>query len=180
MKNAIIGILVLLILVGGFFTFVSSPWNTFCPGIQTNDLSTMDKRLSKKMMRIMDTLDKEGFKYTISSVYRSPEKQKCYYDISQVVKKISGQNGLTQVTKSCHNNIVGGKPSSLAIDLHKLNGSMDEKVAFYTRLRDLARKEGLKSGADFNKDNPVWAKYDLGWDPGHVQVKNCKKKLTLK
>ena len=107
MKNAIIGILALLILVGGYFTFISSPWNTFCPGIQTNDLSTMDKRLSKKMMRIMDTLDKEGFKYTISSVYRSPGKQQCYYDISQVVKKISGQNGLTQVTKSCHNNIVG-------------------------------------------------------------------------
>jgi hypothetical protein len=78
----------------------------------------------------METLDKEGFKYTISSVYRSPEKQQCYYDISQVVKKLTGQNGLTQVTKSCHNNIVDGKPSSLAIALHKLNGSMDEKVAF--------------------------------------------------
>ena len=179
MKKIFIGIVALCVLIIGMWMVAPSPWNTMCPGIQTNDLLTMDKRLSKKMSRIIETLDEEGFTYSISSVYRSPEKQQCYHEISKVIKKYTGQNGLTQTSRSCHNNTRNGTPSSLAIDLHKLNGSMNDKVAFYTRLRELARQEGLTSGGDFKHSNPVWAKYDLGWDPGHIQVRNCKNTLSL-
>jgi TRAP-type C4-dicarboxylate transport system permease large subunit len=48
MKKAIVAILAVLWIIGGYFTFVSSPWEAMCPGIQTNDLSTMDKHLSKR------------------------------------------------------------------------------------------------------------------------------------
>ena len=174
MKKLLLVVGILCLLLGVILT-APSPWNALCPGIQTSDLKTMDKRLSRKMTKIMNTLDKEGFKYSISSVYRSPEKQQCYFTISQQVKKYTGRNGLTSVTKSCHNHTIKGVPSSLAIDLHKLNGSMKEKVDFYTRLRELARANGLRSGGDFKHSNPTWAKYDLGWDPGHVEIKGCTK-----
>ena len=174
MKRLLIITTLTIAAMGGIVLMAPSPWNTLCPGIQTSDLSTMDQRLARKMNRIFETLDSEGFQYTISSVYRSPEKQQCYYDISQVIKKHTGQNGLTQTTRSCHNHTVKGIPASLAIDVHKHHGSMEDKVEFYKRLRTLARAEGLTSGGDFRQSNPVWAQYGLGWDPGHIQIKGCK------
>ncbi len=177
-KKIAIGVVVIGLALGAYLAF-GKPWKTFCPGIESNDLTHLDKRLQKKAERIIETLTKEGFDFNISSTYRSPEKQQCYYDISQVIKKVTGQNGLTTVTKSCHNNTVKGTKSSLAIDIHSFSGSMEDQATFYKRLRDLAYKEGLQSGANFKKSNPMWAKYDLGWDPGHIQVSGCKSKIKL-
>lgn len=172
-----------IVVSGGAFIAVvgwTAPWVALCPGIQSRDLDTIDESLAGKVKSIMKTLDKEGFDYSVSSVYRSPKKQMCYYEISQVVKKVTGQNGLTGTTKSCHNNTVNGKPASLAIDIHKFSGSMDKKAQFYLRLRELARAKGLTSGGDYRKSNPMWAKYDLGWDPGHVEIKGCASKVRTK
>ncbi len=173
-----IGLLTLCI--GLYFTVITNPWVTFCPGTQSSDMDTVDPQLAKKIDRILSTLQKEGFHATISSTHRSPEKQQCYYDISQVIQKYTGQNGLTTTTRSCHNNMKNGKPASLAVDIHYFSGSIDDKAKFYIRLRELVRSEGLTSGGDFKKKNPVWAKYDLGWDPGHIQTRNCKKRIKLK
>ena len=72
-----------------------------------------------------------------------------------------------------------GKRASLAVDLH-IYKSHERNVAFYLRLRELVRKAGLESGGDFKKSNPIWAKHGLGWDPGHVQVLNCRSLLRVK
>lgn len=157
------------------------PWEVACPGIQDENLQHLDARISKKIHTILSVLEKEKRPFSISSVYRSHQKQLCYYRISRIIKKITGTNGLTTTKKSCHNNMKKGKPSSLAIDLHVPKSlSMKEKAEHYRRLRSLARLNGLKSGGDFKKSNPVWAEYDLGWDPGHVQMKNCTKKVSIK
>ena len=175
-----LGIGLCVLSLGLYFTVVTNPWVTFCPGTQSNDIDTVDPILAKKINRILSTLEKEGFHATISSTHRSPEKQQCYYDISQVIKKHTGQKGLTTTTRSCHNNMNDGKPASLAVDIHYFSGSLDDKAKFYIRLRELVRSEGLTSGGDFSKSNPVWAKYGLGWDPGHIQTRDCKKRLSLK
>ena len=180
LQRILLGTMIFTIALVTFFSYAGKLWTVMCPGIQVNDLDTLDKKFHTKISTIIETLRREGFEFKISSTYRSPEKQQCYYDISTVIKKYTGQNGLTTTTKSCHNNTVNGTPSSFAIDLHYFTGSMDDKVKFYKRLRALARNAGLKSGGDFSKRNPVWAKYDLGWDPGHVQVKGCSKMVQLR
>lgn len=166
--------------LGFYFTVVTNPWVTFCPGTQSSDIDTVDPQFAKKIERILSILEKEGFHATISSTHRSPEKQQCYYNISQVIKRYTGQNGLTTTTRSCHNNMSNGQAASLAVDIHYFSGNMDDKAKFYIRLRELARSEGLTSGGDFSRSNPVWAKYDLGWDPGHIQTRDCKRRLSLK
>ena len=148
-----------------------------CDGQQTADLAHLDKPFRKKIDRILQTLSEEGYAYTVSSTYRSPQRQQCLYDISQHIKKYTGQQGFTSTTKSCHNNLRKGQPASLAIDVHIHNTSMERKVQFYKRLRDLSVESGLVSGGNFRKSNPVWAHYGLGWDPGHIQQANCKSKL---
>ena len=167
-------------LVGIYIATQTAPWIALCPGIESRDLKNMNPSLAGKINEIIKTLDKEGYKYNISSVYRSPEKQMCYYKISKVIKKVTGQKGLTGVSKGCHNHTVKGKPSSLAIDMHMFSGSMESKAKFYQRLRELARSKGLKSGGDFDKSNPLWAKYDLGWDPGHVEIPGCMSMVKKK
>ena len=159
-------------------------WNvaveTVCDGRDVADLALMDERLSKKILPIIDTLKEEGYAFQVSSVHRSPARQKCLYDISKRIKKITmGRlKGVTTVSKGCHNNMKNGKPASLAIDLH-IYESHARNVAFYLRLRALVRKAGLESGGDFKKTNPLWAKDDLGWDPGHVQVPACRSLLRI-
>ena len=171
----IMGVTFLLLgCIGAYFAFVQKPWALFCPGIQTNDLDHLDGTLRKKVDKIMKTLDAEGFSYEIGSTYRSPEKQQCYYEISQVIKTYTGQNGLTRTKNSCHNKQHKGKPSSMAIDLHSYHGSTKDQAQFYLRLRELAKKYDLESGGSWKPNNPIWAKYGLGWDPGHLQLKSCK------
>ena len=157
------------------------PWEVICPGVQDKELAHLDARIEKQIRSIVSTLEKEKRPFAISSVYRSPQKQLCYYRISRVIKQITGHNGLTTTKKSCHNNMKKGKPSSLAIDLHVPDSlPINEKAEHYQRLRSLARAKNLMSGGDFKKTNPVWAEYDLGWDPGHIQMKNCTSLTKIK
>jgi hypothetical protein len=175
--------LLFVTILGGFlcyFTILSNPWETLCPGTQSHSLTTVDKKLAGKVEKILSTLKSEGFNATISSTHRSPEKQQCYYNISKVIQKHTGQKGLTTTTQSCHNHMESGEPAALAVDIHYFSGSLDDKVKFYQRLRTLIREEGLVSGGDFSKSNPVWAKYGLGWDPGHIQTRDCKQRLSRK
>lgn len=89
-------------------------------------------------------------------------------------------SGVTSTDKSCHNNVRGGEPSALAIDLHIYGETEERKVEFYKLLRSKVRKSKLKSGGDFGHSNAHWAQYGLGWDPGHVELLNCKSQLRLK
>ncbi len=163
----------------GYFTIVTNPWTALCPGIQSNDINTLEPTFKRKIDGILEQLEEEGFAFSIGSTYRSPEKQQCYYDISKKIQAYTGHKGLTTTTKSCHNNTVHGTPSSLAIDIHSHYGSIDDKAAFYKRLRTLSRNAGLTSGGDFSKSDPIWARCGLGWDPGHIQVRGCKSKLSI-
>ena len=146
-----------------------------CEGEDNAQLQDMDPRLRKKILPVMETLKKEGFELEISSVYRSPDRQLCLYNLSKSIKRFSFgySNGVTSTKKSCHNHTIQKTPSALAIDLH-LYSNEEQEVKYYLRLRELVRKSGLHSGGDFEKTNKHWAKFNLGWDPGHVELKNCE------
>ena len=174
MKRVLIIGTVILLCLGAYFRYVQKPWTLLCPGIQTEDLEHLHGSLRKKMKNIMDTLDKEGFRYEISSTYRSPEKQECYYNISRKIQEYTGENGLTTTKRSCHNKKKGDSPESMAIDLHSSRGSIEDQAKFYSRLRALARKYNLQSGGDFCHSSSLWKQYGLGWDPGHVELPKCK------
>ena len=150
-----------------------------CEGQDTARLEDMHPQLQRKVLPIIETLKKEGFNLTVSSVYRSPDRQVCLYNLSQTMKRVSFgyTNGVTSTKKSCHNHTRQHKPSALAIDLH-LYGTEEQEVKYYLRLRELVRKSGLRSGGDFKKSSPKWSKYNLGWDPGHVEIKNCSRSLS--
>lgn len=181
MKRIFVAVVVLTVCLSLYcFGAQRTPWDVVCPGIQDKDTDHLDTRIAKRIRAIVSILEDENRPFAISSVYRSPQKQLCYYRISRVIKKLTGNNGLTTTKRGCHNNMKQGKPSSLAIDLHVPESlPTKEKAAHYLRLRSLARARGLESGGDFRKTNPTWAKHDLGWDPGHVQMKNCKNKIKI-
>ena len=151
----------------------------FCGGGQIRDTSALDPRFSQKVLPVMDELREAGFDFQVSSVYRSPKLQECLYDLSQHIQNATGRNGLTQTKRSCHNNVRDGQPASLAIDLHLYGESEETTVDFYKQLRRKATKVGLESGGNWKRSNPKWAKHDLGWDPGHVQVRRCSSKLKV-
>ena len=56
----------------------------------------------------------------------------------------------------------------------------EDQVQFYKDLQKQAKKYGLRTGASFQvKEGNRWAKYDMGWDPGHIDVgyQKCKNRL---
>jgi hypothetical protein len=141
-----------------------------CAGEQSRDMSSADPRLRSRVEPIMKTLRSEGYKFQISSVYRSRERQECLYDISRVIERHTGQSGFTKTKNSLHSRVRKDEPASLAIDLHIYGESEEKTVQFYKRLRELAVEAGLRSGGNYKKRNPYWKKFGLGWDPGHVYL----------
>ena len=143
----------------------------YCPGEQLRDMSSAHPRLRKRMEPVIKALRSEGYDFQITSVYRSPERQQCLYDISRLVQRHTGRNGFTKTRNSRHNHRRHDKPASLAVDLHIYGESVHKTVQFYKRLRDLSVKAGLRAGGNFKKTNPHWKQFGLGWDPGHVYLR---------
>lgn len=187
-KLALLALSICGVFFAALWAMYGTPWNAVCPGIQSRELEHLEPQLAAKVERITETLEDEGYTFRVSSTYRSTEKQQCYYKMSMFVREYTGRNGLTGTQRSCHNHRQDGEPASLASDIHLRYGSAlaqalglapsrDVQVAFYTRLRELVRREGLKSGGDF-KQKGEWAEYGLGWDPGHLQIMDCKNLLS--
>ena len=60
--------------------------------------------------------------------------------------------------------------ASAAIDLRGARGlDLDGQAGFYKALGRAAAVEGLRWGGSWKQRNPTWARYDLGWDPGHIE-----------
>ena len=73
------------------------PWEVACPGIQDEKLEHLDTRIAKQIRDIILILEKENRPFEISSVYRSPQKQLCYYRISRVISKRAIQRGPSMI-----------------------------------------------------------------------------------
>jgi len=87
--------LVALVLIVTFRTAVqkilfAGTVELICDGEQSRDLATMNPRLRKKVIPIIESLRQAGFDFQISSVYRSLERQKCLYSLSDRLKQVTG------------------------------------------------------------------------------------------
>lgn len=142
--------------------------------------------------RILDDLTSQGFRPKISNAYRTPAQQRekvlrgwaqksaqkiaakaikdgrfpPWMSIKDVVRRLI-DTGEIVVKVGYHN-------WGLAADIIP-KGWGWKKVTpdvakFFLALRRSAQKNGLVSGGAWSRSNPIWAKYDLGWDPAHIQV----------
>jgi hypothetical protein len=75
---------------------------------------------------------------------------------------------------SCHNLTDDDGAASLAVDITPArDGRAADHARFFRALGQAAHAEGLAWGGDWRRSNRTWARYGLGWDPGHVQSTTC-------
>ena len=137
--------------------------NVGYPGEQSKDLEDLHPTFKKKLSRVISRMEDEGYPIFVGSTWRDAQRQAHY------VKK-----GYSQTMDSLHRGgqEAKGKRRAQAADLHLKRPMiyLNLHVKFYKRLQVVAKEEGLCTGADFTHTNPLWAQFDLGWDPGHVQI----------
>lgn len=146
------------------------------PGVATTQISHLDPQFRVKVDRVIESLTAQGLEPRIASTYRSAARQDALFTLGRVSQRLGGPPWTNaRGGKSCHNNARGTLPASQAIDLvppRRLR-TASEKSKFYIALGAAAEKEGLRWGGRWSRKNPTWARYGLGWDPGHVQSKRC-------
>lgn len=141
------------------------------PGRETTDLDHLHPTFRAKVARITARLGAEGHTVRVAAVYRSPARQDLIFHFSRAMERLGASPG-TKVRggQSCHNQTVDGAPASAAIDIRGGKGlRRAEQADFYKALGRAAAVEGLRWGGSWQQRNPTWARYDLGWDPGHVE-----------
>lgn len=141
------------------------------PGRESTDLDHLHPAFRGPVARITARLEAEGHTVRVAAAWRSPERQDLIHTFSRVMERLGASPG-TRVSggQSCHNQRVGGGPASAAIDLRGAPGlDLDGQAGFYRALGRAAAVEGLRWGGSWTRRNPTWARYDLGWDPGHVE-----------
>lgn len=90
--------------------------------------------------------------------------------------------GSSQVDFSFHNCVdAQGFPEAKALDLFDTrygwgdnvigSAKTDGAARFFAMLGICARELGLVWGGSWSKSNKIWAHYDMGWDPVHVQCR---------
>ena len=133
------------------------------PGFQSKDVNDLQPSFRKKLTKVIERLEKDGYPVWIGSTWRDKERQQFYVD-----------KGYSETMHSRHRG--GGEEKgtrrSKAADIF-LNIPLiylPVHAHFYHQLNRIAKEEGLSTGASFEKSNPIWATFDLGWDPGHVQA----------
>jgi len=149
----------------------------WAPGRHSNDLSHLDDELRVKVIRIMTRLKEEHFNVTIVTTWRSPRRQKMLHAYGRI-RHWAGLGPATalRAKQSCHTQLdSSGSPKALAVDLRLRDRATTERhVTFFRRLGALARKHNLRWGGDWQRSNPTWRRYNLGWDPGHLESLKCR------
>lgn len=145
------------------------------PGVSSKKLSDLYGPFEERVKSVIADMEEQGFQVEIRETYRDAERQKFYRDA-----------GWSKVTWGYHMaENPDGTPGALAIDLKPKGVSILDNASekdvnlagkFFIALRDTARKHGLKTGGEFSvRPGNTWAKFGLGWDPGHMEYRN----LTL-
>jgi hypothetical protein len=138
------------------------------PGYSSNSVKLLEDNFAKKVSDIISEMEDKGHNPTISTSFRSPEQQDFLYNLRHLGVTITKVRG----GGSCHNIIINGAPSSLAVDIVDGNSFLHTKkqqAQFYLDLRDIARRKGLRSGGYWLREGNEWYEYGLGWDPGHIE-----------
>ena len=162
--------LALLGLTGvGLVTVLSQPEITRAltergwPGTETHAPEDLDPAFRRCLDGLLDAMQAAGWRPVLRATWRDQARQAWYQ-----------RSGSSQISNSLHQvNGAGGRPASLAADL--VQGwplwLVPVHARFYLDLRAKADASGLITGGTWSRTSWVWAPFDLGWDPGHVQGK---------
>jgi len=134
------------------------------PGAWSDSLEALAPAFRVRVARMVVALAAMGYRlgehYVPGSTWRSKERQRFIVD-----------KGWSRTMRSKHAvTAADGTPAAMAVDMFPLMAKEAEKAAFYTALMASAEREGLVSGGSWGRTNATWAKYGLGWDPGHVEA----------
>ncbi|MFT5680702.1 MAG: hypothetical protein ACI8RZ_001608 [Myxococcota bacterium] len=138
---------------------------------EREDIASLHPDLRDTIQAVVDRLESEGHTVRISATWRSPSRQEAVFHLSRLTEHLGLGPGTTlRGGDSCHNQRHDGAAASAAADLRGAMAlSVDEQADFYKALGRAAREHGLRWGGNWKRKNPTWAKYELGWDPGHVE-----------
>lgn len=152
--------------------------DSIMPGESSHNLNDLDKNFKVKIEYLISKMESEGYKVRIDQTYRSQERQNFLYHFPRAVSKILGLKKLgininvTSTKNSKHSRVKNGIPASCAVDLRPVGLlSIEQKAKFYKDLRNNVIALGMISGGNFEKrKSSPYYKYDLGYDPGHVNI----------
>lgn len=136
--------------------------NWMYPGVQSRDSNDLDPQFRKNLEATIHDLEKMGYPVYIGATWRNKERQQFY--VSKGYSKIIN-------SQHCGGQDLPHKRKSYAADIY-LNLPLiflPLHAHFYHQLKETAHQHQLHTGASFPKSNPVWAMFNLGWDPGHVE-----------
>ncbi len=153
--------------------------NLLLPGHSSVSLDSLDPDFRARVQKVVLGLHKRGYSPRVVSSYRSPMRQDVIFTAS-TVSRFVGRGTYTQVSggQSCHNHEVDGDAAALAIDITDPHAdTMRAKATFYKALGAEAKKAGLAWGGNWKRSNRAWRRYGLGWDPGHIESRRCRRAL---
>jgi hypothetical protein len=149
------------------------------PGVETTDLDHLHPDFRGQVARVVATLGEQGHTVRVAATYRSPVRQDLIWQFSRLMEHLGASPG-TRVAggSSCHNQRLDDAPAAVAIDLRGGRElDLDGRAAFYHALGAASKSEGLRWGGAWKQRNATWARYGLGWDPGHVENQGLCRKL---
>lgn len=147
------------------------------PGSTTTSMGALNPRFSPQVKKVLQRLEDDGFQPRVAATWRSPDRQELIFQRGKLRQKVLGGGPATQARGglSCHNMLDDGVRASLAADIipGKNRKTARQKAAFFAALGQAAKAEKLGWGGRWKKRNRVWARFGLGWDPGHIQSSEC-------
>ncbi len=146
---------------------------------EREDIAALHPDLQGTIQAIVERLESEGHIVRISATWRSPARQEVLFHLSQITERLGLGPGTTlRGGGSCHNQQRADAPASAAADFRgAVTLTVDEQAELYKALGRAAKAHGLRWGGDWRRKNPTWARYELGWDPGHVEDRGLCQRL---
>ena len=123
------------------------------PGTESRELTGLEPKTRERVAVTLSRLAAEGWPVRIRATKRDATRQAYYYE-----------KGWTQTRQGPH---LKGEAADLQLALPWALFPLH--VAFAHRLREVAEAEGLCSGGAWRRQNRLWALFDLGWDPFHIE-----------
>ena len=163
-------VVLLLALAVGLFGFARTL------GVHT-DLASLDPAFRTKVEKVIAKLEADGHAVRVVTTWRDPRRQDLVYVFGRLGSRLGrGPGTMVRGGGSCHNRLADGEPASVAVDLRpRRSADHAEQVRFFRALGRAANARTLRWGGDWKRRDPLWAKDDLGWDPGHVEdARMCK------
>jgi hypothetical protein len=148
------------------------------PIVETAQLSALSPAFRADLEKLVAELEAQGYEPRIAATYRSPGRQEFIYQVG-ILFELFGAAPSTRAraNQSCHNaHLDDGTPASLAADLVPGPAARTgpERARFFRAMGRSAHKHHLRWGGDWAHKSRGWARYGLGWDPAHLQARQCR------